>query len=92
MEVIKDRVFATGRVSDDRHAIYMPALLQLDDVAIDWERRPPIPLIVYDGAMRGDFRKGDELRCYGMLVRVTQGREEFDALLVNLYNQLERTC
>ncbi|MDD5556085.1 MAG: hypothetical protein PHN82_02420 [bacterium] len=90
IEVIRDRVFATGRVSDDRHAIYMPAILQLDDVTIDWERHPPIPLIIYDGAMRGDFRRGDELRSYGMLVRVTQGRDEFDALLVNLYSQLEK--
>ena len=88
IEVLKEMVNATGRVCEDTHAIYMPSVAQLDSVIIDREKRPPIPLIIYDGAMRGDMREGDRIRCRGMLVRVTQGREEFDALLVNLYNQL----
>jgi len=91
MEVLKEKVCATGRVCEDMHAIYMPAILQLDNVTIDRQKCSPLPLIIYDGALRGDFRNGDELRCGGMLVRITQGREEFDALLVNLYNQLEKT-
>jgi predicted nucleotidyltransferase len=91
VEVLREKVHATGRVCEDTHAIYMPAILQLDNITIDRQKCSPLPLIIYDGALRGDFRNGDELRCSGMLVRITQGREEFDALLVNLYNQLEKT-
>ena len=92
IEVLKETIYATGRVCEDTHAIYMPSVVQLDEVVIDREKRPPVPLIIYDGAMRGDLRQGDRVRCHGMLVRVTQGREEFDALLVNLYNQLQKLC
>lgn len=88
--VLKEKVLATGRVGDDRHAIYMPAILQLDSVVLDGARHAPLPLIIYDGALRGDFRERDEVRCSAMLVRVRQGREEFEALLVNLYNQISR--
>lgn len=92
IEILKEKVFATGRVCEDTHAIYMPAIAHLDSVILGREKHPPLPLIIYDGAMRGDMRQGDRVRCHGMLVRVTQGREEFDALLVNLYNQLEKVC
>lgn len=90
VEVLKERTCAVGRVCGDTHAIYMPAIVQLDSLTVDREKHAPMPLVIYDGAMRGDLREGDRVRCHGMLVRVTQGREEFDALLVNLYNQLQR--
>ncbi|MCX6357915.1 MAG: hypothetical protein NT045_08610 [Candidatus Aureabacteria bacterium] len=90
VELIKEKIRATARVCEDRHAIYMPAFLQLDQLVVDGERRSPMPLIIYDGALRGDFKKGDEIRTSGMLVRVSQGREEFEAVLVNLYNQIRK--
>ncbi|MCX6354939.1 MAG: hypothetical protein NTZ78_08560 [Candidatus Aureabacteria bacterium] len=90
VDVIREKVHATGRVCEDRHAIYMPAIVQLDSVMVEGDRSAPLPLIIYDGALRGDFREGDEVRTTGMLVRVSQGREEFEALLVNLYNQIEK--
>ncbi len=89
VEILKEKVYAEGYVCDDRHAIYMPSILQMDNLSIDGEKSPPMPLIVYDGALRGNFRKGDKLRCLGMLVRVTKGREVFNALLANLYNQID---
>jgi predicted nucleotidyltransferase len=90
IEVLKRKVYAEGRVCDDRHAIYMPSIVQMDNLSVDGDKSPPMPLIIYDGALRGDLREGDALRCMAMLVRVGNGREEFNALLVNLYNQLEK--
>jgi predicted nucleotidyltransferase len=90
MQVLRKRVVAEGTVCEDRHSIYMPAIVQLDNLTIDGEKSAPKPLIIYDGALRGDFMAGDKLRCYGMLVRITNGREDFDALMINLYNQIEK--
>lgn len=90
IEVVREKVYAVGRVCDARHAIYMPAFLHLDNVIIDGEKNAPLPLIIYDGALRGDFSAGDRVRCLGMLVRVSRGREEFDALLVNLCDQIDK--
>lgn len=90
IEILKAEVAATGHVHDDRHAIYMPAILGLDNVVVDGEKCAPLPLIIYDGALRGDFKMGDKVKCDGMLVRVTRGLEEFEALLVNLCFQIDR--
>jgi hypothetical protein len=90
IEVLQEKVCAEGIVCDDRHAIYMPAVLQLDNLVIDGKKHTPLPLIIYDGALRGDFRQLDFVHCSCMLVRVTKGQEEFEALLVNLCDQISK--
>ena len=91
MEVVKESVSAGGVVVDDRHTGYLPALFKLDQVAIDGRRRKqPIDLIIYDGAQRGEYFKGDALRIVSRLVRVVKNREERDALLVTAPQEIEK--
>ena len=91
MEVVKESVSAGGVVVDDRHTGYLPAIFNLDQVAIDGRRRKqPIDLIIYDGAQRGEYFKGDALRIVSRLVRVVKNREERDALLVTAPQEIEK--
>jgi hypothetical protein len=89
VEVLKDNVNAAGRVKDDTHGIYMPVVLGLERVAIDGAPREDIALIVYDGSLRGDYYRGDDLKINGArLVRVRERGAVFEALLVTVSAQI----
>jgi len=91
MDVVRESVSASGVVVDDRHTGYLPAIFTLDDVVIDGRRRNrPIDLIIYDGAQRGEYFNGDELRIASRLVSVVKGGGERDALLVTSPREIKR--
>lgn len=82
MELVKPDVLFSGRVGDDRHSIYLPMVLGLEGANLDARNEGGIPLIVYDSAVRGEYRRGDRLEGRGRLVNVRKPNEEFRALLV----------
>ncbi len=91
MEVVKESVAADGMVVDDRHTGYLPILLSLDRVMLDGRRRnQPIDLVIYDGSQRGEYFNGDKLRVKSRLVKITKGRDERDALLVTMPEEIKR--
>ncbi|MEA1926861.1 MAG: hypothetical protein U9N73_01540 [Candidatus Auribacterota bacterium] len=91
VDIIREEVEATGTVVDDTHTNYMPPLLPLDDVKIDGEDATPLPLIIYDGALRGEFFNGDILKMKARLVQVNQYKESYEALLVTLWDNIKKT-
>lgn len=89
--VLKEDIVATGRVKGDTHSIYMPTILDLEDVAVDGEPHGDIPLIIYDGSLRGEYYRGDRLAVKGgRLVRVRERGKEFEAILVTVSLQIEK--
>jgi len=88
MEVLEEKVRARGVVDDDVHSIYMPSILTLTRLAVDGEKRKDMDLIIYDGSLRGEYYRGDELEFEGALVRVTTPRREYEALLVTLRDEI----
>ncbi len=82
MELAAPSVSLTGTVSDDRHTPYLPAVIGLDGVSADGKSRPPIEVVIYDGAQRGEFFKGDRVWVKGRLVRITKDGRTRDAALV----------
>ena len=90
VEVTGDPVTATGIVVDDTHAIYMPPFLGLADVRIDGEKSEDATLIIYDGAMRGDFRNGDRLKARAKPIEVHSRGKRWKALLSTLYSDIQR--
>jgi hypothetical protein len=82
MELVKPDVLFRGRVCDDLHAIYLPMVLGMEEVSLDGSKEGGLPLIVYDSAVRGEYRRGDRLEGRCRLVNVRKPDEEFRALLV----------
>ncbi|MEJ2745686.1 MAG: hypothetical protein P8123_08405 [bacterium] len=82
MDLVRPDVDFRGRVCDDRHSIYLPMVLGLEGVNLDGLKEEKIPLIVYDSAVRGEYRSGNRLEGRGRLVNVRKPNEEFRALLV----------
>lgn len=82
MDLARPDVLFSGRVCDDRHAIYLPMMLGMEGVNIDGLKESGIPLIVYDSAVRGEYRRGEWLEGRAKLVNVRKPNEEFRALLV----------
>lgn len=82
MEVVRENVSFRGRVSDDRHAIFLPVIVRLEGVALDGAPADELPLIVYDSSVRGEYRRGDRLEGRGRLVTIRTKSEEYRALLV----------
>ncbi len=82
MDLVKGEVPFSGRVSDDRHSIYLPIMVGMEGVKLDGEKAAELPLIVYDSSVRGEYRCGDRLEGRGKLVNVRKPKEEFRALLV----------
>ena len=82
MEIIRETVTATGIVTDDRHALYCPSLLTLDEVILDGGKRDPLEIVIYDGALRGEYYKGTRLRITAQLVKIITDAKTVEALLV----------
>ena len=89
-DLIREDVPVTGTVVDDTHTNYMPPILPLDDVTIDGDESEPLPLIIYDGALRGEFFNGDILKMKGRLVQVNQYEESYRAVLVTLWDNIKK--
>jgi len=77
-------------VADDTHTNYMPPLLPLEDLTIDGKTAEPLPLIIYDGALRGEYFNGDFLKMQARLVEVNQLGDSFPALLVTLWDNIKK--
>jgi len=90
MTVLKDRVTASGKVVDDRHTPYLPAILTLDEVTIDGGSRPPIELVIYNGSERGEYFNGMRLEFRGRLVGITKGAETREVLLATMPGEVRR--
>lgn len=82
MELIAPSIALTGTISDGRHTPYLPAVLPLEDVKADGKGRGPIEVVIYDGAQRGEYLKGDRVWVKGRLVKVTKGGRTDEAALV----------
>ena len=83
IELVKDGVVAYGTIKDNINSYYMPVILELEDVWVDAERDEDIRLIIYDGAVRGEFFLGERLHIDGRLIRVTNGEKSYTALLAS---------
>ena len=83
IELVKDGVEAYGSIKENINSYYMPVILELNDVWVDAERADDIRLIIYDGAVRGEFFLGERLHISGKLIRVTKGDESYTALLAS---------
>ena len=81
LKLIEETAELTGLVVDDTHTFYMPSLLQLDEVKIAGRARSPLALILYHGALRGEYKKGDRVKARGSLVEVITPDRSFPALL-----------
>lgn len=90
LKVIREDVDLEGVVTDDTHTLYMPPLLRLGDVRISGRSVPALPLIIYDGALRGEFFQGDILRMKARLVEVTTGEKTYRAALVTLWDNIKK--
>jgi len=91
LEVVEEDVEVEGEIADDTHTLYMPPFLKLDEVKIAGVASAPLRLIIYDGALRGEFFRGDLVRCRSRLVRVrTAAGEDFPAALVTLWDNIVR--
>ncbi len=82
MELLAPSVSITGTVADGRHTPYLPAVLPLEDVRADGKARLPIEVVIYDGAQRGEYLKGDRVWVKGRLVKVARGGRAHEAALV----------
>jgi hypothetical protein len=91
VEILQENVSATGRVKDDTHGIYMPVVLGLDQVKVDGKPCEDLTLIIYDGSLRGDYYRGDNLTLNGArLVNVKERGTVFKALLVTVSAQISK--
>ena len=91
VEVLQENVNATGRVKDDTHGIYMPVILGLDQVTIGGVPHEDLALIIYDGSLRGEYYRGDNLTFDGArLIRVRERGAVFQALLVTVSPQIRK--
>jgi len=91
LEVLQDGVEVEGVVADDTHTIYMPPLLQLEGVKVAGAEAEDLPLLIYDGALRGEFFLGDIVRCHARLVKIAPARgPEYEAALVTLWDNIRK--
>lgn len=91
VEILREGVRAQGRVKDDTHSIYMPVVLTLDHVTIDGQPHGDLPLIIYDGSLRGEFYRDDRLVMNGVrLIKVRERGKVFPALLVTVSPQIRK--
>jgi len=90
----------SGQVIDDTHNAFNPTVLIAGDVKLDGKDYPDITrLILYHGGERGDWREGNRFKAVGNHLRIKtyrlvdgkrEPKEEFEALLVNNLDQVER--
>jgi len=77
-------------VDDDTHTIYMPSIVRLTHLLLNGKRSGDLELIIYDGSLRGEFFAGDYLEFLARRVRVQTADREFEALLVNLGENIKK--
>jgi len=80
VELVKEKVEAYGTVADNTHSLYVPVVLALENVYVDGEKYPTMDLVVYDGAVRGEFKQGLRLHIKGRLVSILRGGKKTPAL------------
>ncbi|MDP8215629.1 MAG: hypothetical protein RAO92_03780 [Candidatus Euphemobacter frigidus] len=90
IDILREDVEVRGVVVDDTHTNYMPPFLSLRDVTIDGINAEPLPLIIYDGALRGEFFNGDILKMTARLINVNQYGDTFPAVLVTLWDNIRK--
>ena len=90
VELIKESVRAQGTIKDNTHSIYMPLIMDLKDVSIDGKEVDDIPLIIYDGSIRGEFFNGERLKIEARLVRLKIYGKETLALVAVDSGQIEK--
>ena len=82
MDLVRAGVSFKGRVTDDRHGMYTPLILELGDLEIDGASSEPLPVIIYDGSKRGEFVVGDPIGGTAQLVEVEERGKSYRALLI----------
>ncbi len=90
MTVLEEDVKGVGMVDDDTHTIYMPAIMTLSHLLLNGKRSRDLDLIIYDGSLRGEFFNGDYLEFTARRVLVRTAAREYEALLVNLRDNIKK--
>lgn len=90
MEVLEEGVRGEGTVADDTHSVYMPSILGLSELRLNGEESKERELIIYDGSLRGEYYRGDRLEFVCRRVRVLTGGRDYEALLVNLKDDITK--
>lgn len=90
MTVLEENVRGVGMVNDDTHTIYMPSIMQLSHLMLNGKRSRDMELIIYDGSLRGEFFAGDYLEFRARRVLVRTREREYEALLVNLRDNIKK--
>ena len=80
VELVKEPVEVYGTVTENHNSIYTPVVLGLGNVYIDCQKADDIPLIIYDGAVRGEFKKGLRLHVKGKLVNLVKDSRKTAAI------------
>ena len=74
--MVQEDVEAYGTVAENSHSLYVPLVIGLENVYLNGEKADNIDLIIYDGAVRGEFKKGLRLHIKGRLVNIIKGGEK----------------
>lgn len=90
VRVLKENVEVEGVVVEDADTIYMPPRLSLDEVVIDNSSAAPLSLIIYDGALRGEFFRGDIVKMNARMIEVFQNGDSYPAVLVTLWDHIRK--
>lgn len=92
MKVVEKDLSFRATVADDLHSFYLPAVVRLTGIAAaGGGRESDLELIVYDGSMRGELRRGDEILVRADRIELATPREgNRIALLVTNMGQVGR--
>ncbi len=90
MKVLEEDVKGVGMVDDDTHTIYMPSIVKLTHLMLNGKKCRDLRLVIYDGALRGEYFSGDYLKFVAQRVLIEQEDKEEEALLVTLSDQIEK--
>jgi predicted nucleotidyltransferase len=92
VELVKEPVEVYGTVAENINSLFVPVVLMLENVYIDGEKTDDIQLVIYDGAVRGEFKRGLRLHIKGKMVNlVKNGIKTPSIAVVDGFNiELER--
>ena len=92
VELVREEVEAYGTVADNSHSLYVPLVIGLENVYLNGEKADDIDLIIYDGSVRGEFKKGLRLHIKGRLVNIIkEGKKQLYLDVVDGFDiELER--
>lgn len=90
MKVLEEDVKGVGMVDDDTHSIYMPSIVRLSHLLLNGKKYRDLRLVIYDGALRGEYFTGDYLKFVARRVLIEKEDGEEEALLVTLSDQMEK--